>query len=314
MSYDTDTGFGFGGKAFALNQFSANESVDLTLFGSSKGERWLRFVFSLPDFERRQGKIYPLALDLSIDYDKWLQYNFFGIGLDSRFTDRIIYEREVTDISFTLSKGFTSRIVAQAGLRYKRITNSGLAGMVPLSLGLSNSFLPDQAEFLSVPASLRYDSRDSFINPSTGLVALGEVEPGVRLDSANTSSFARYGLTLQYYMVVWYPRTVMAARISYQSLNHKRLPFQGLLSVGGSSTVRWAMQERYLVRSYWLTNWELRFPLIGRLGGLVGFDAVDTMINPVVGLRFYMDTFVVRADMGFGTESTGFYLNFGHMF
>jgi hypothetical protein len=27
-----------------------------------------------------------------------------------------------------------------------------------------------------------------------------------------------------------------------------------------------------------------------------------------------MDTFVVRADIGFGKETTGFYLNFGQLF
>jgi hypothetical protein len=37
-------------------------------------------------------------------------------------------------------------------------------------------------------------------------------------------------------------------------------------------------------------------------------------VNSLVGLRFSMDTFVVRADLGFGKETTGFYLNFGHLF
>jgi hypothetical protein len=37
-------------------------------------------------------------------------------------------------------------------------------------------------------------------------------------------------------------------------------------------------------------------------------------LNAVAGLRFSMETFVVRADVGFGRESTGFYLNFGHLF
>ncbi|MDP3682437.1 MAG: hypothetical protein Q8S01_00760, partial [Ignavibacteria bacterium] len=63
LSYDTDAGFGFGGKAFFFNQILTNESFDAILFGSTKGERWLRFVFSYPDFEYRQGTIYPFALD-----------------------------------------------------------------------------------------------------------------------------------------------------------------------------------------------------------------------------------------------------------
>jgi hypothetical protein len=36
--------------------------------------------------------------------------------------------------------------------------------------------------------------------------------------------------------------------------------------------------------------------------------------NPMMGLRFYMDTFVVRVDMGFGKDTTGFFFNFEHIF
>jgi hypothetical protein len=34
----------------------------------------------------------------------------------------------------------------------------------------------------------------------------------------------------------------------------------------------------------------------------------------VAGLRFYMNTFVVRCDVGFGKETTGLYFNFGQVF
>jgi hypothetical protein len=73
-------------------------------------------------------------------------------------------------------------------------------------------------------------------------------------------------------------------------------------------------------------NSELRFPIFWRFGGILGFDAArvfpslgkvalrDWAYNSVVGLRFYMDTFVVRAEVGFGKETTGFYLNFGQLF
>ena len=71
---------------------------------------------------------------------------------------------------------------------------------------------------------------------------------------------------------------------------------------------------------------ELRFPVYWRIGGVLGVDAgkvwpslsaMDLMrwaYNPLAGLRFYMDNFVVRADVGFGSEGTGFYFNFGQLF
>ena len=50
LSYDSNTGFGFGAKAFFLNLLKLRESFDLIIFFSTKGERSLRFDFSLPDF------------------------------------------------------------------------------------------------------------------------------------------------------------------------------------------------------------------------------------------------------------------------
>src|SRR5512135_2410606 len=55
LSYDTDTGFGYGAKLFLLNLLGGNESLDAIAFQSSKGERWYRLVIALPDFELRQG-------------------------------------------------------------------------------------------------------------------------------------------------------------------------------------------------------------------------------------------------------------------
>jgi len=74
VNYDSDAGFGYGAKAFLFNQLEMNESFDLILYNSTKGERWYRFVFSIMDMQRRQGKEYPLALDLIIDYDKRISY------------------------------------------------------------------------------------------------------------------------------------------------------------------------------------------------------------------------------------------------
>jgi hemolysin activation/secretion protein len=99
-----------------------------------------------------------------------------------------------------------------------------------------------------------------------------------------------------------------------------------LLPVGGGNTLRGYPQDRYLDKTAAVANVELRFPIYWRFGGVVGYDAGKVWnslpkfdfhrwaTNPMVGLRFYMDTFVVRADVGFGKETTGFYLNFGHMF
>ncbi|MCX6601920.1 MAG: hypothetical protein NT025_10240, partial [bacterium] len=104
------------------------------------------------------------------------------------------------------------------------------------------------------------------------------------------------------------------------------LPVQVLPSIGGNSTLRGSPQDRYLDQAAALANAELRFPIWWRFGGVAGMDAGrvwhnvkelsrrDWASNPVFGLRFYMDTFVVRVDAGLGRETTGLYFNFGHAF
>jgi hemolysin activation/secretion protein len=104
------------------------------------------------------------------------------------------------------------------------------------------------------------------------------------------------------------------------------IPVHALATMGGTRTLRGYPQDRFLDETAAVLNAEIRFPIYWRFGGVVGMDAGRVFrspsaltlgrwaVNSVVGLRLYMDTFVVRADLGFGKETTGFYLNFGHLF
>jgi endonuclease/exonuclease/phosphatase family metal-dependent hydrolase len=324
LAYDTDTGFGYGLKLFALNHLRARESFDLVLFNSTKGERWYRFVFSLPDFELRQGTIYPLAIDLTVDYDKWIRNSFFGIGNRSSFSRRELYTREPLDITLTVARGVTPVFVVQAGLRYLMVRNSGYADTSAL-LALFPVAGVGRATATSVMASMRFDSRDSYINPTRGLVLQGDLEIAPRFGWTNVS-YVRVGGLVQYYTELFYPTTVLAARLWFQSHVGGDVPVQMLLPIGGNRTLRGFVQDRYLDRLAGVANLEIRFPVFWRFGGVVGYDLgkvwhtpgdIDLdrwAVNPVAGLRFVFDTYVVRLDLGFGPETTGFYLNFGHLF
>jgi len=324
LSYDTDAGFGYGAKLFALDYCGMNESFDVVLFNSSKGERWYRLAFSVPDFERRQGRVYPWALDFTVDFDKWIANSFFGVGNRSLESARETYTRAPLEISLTASRGFSHLFVAQAGIRYRSVWNSGfgagsrLAALPPAEDG-------GRATALSAFTTLRYDSRDSYINPSRGAVLECEAETAPR--SAWTSApLFRLAGWVQGYTVIFYPKTVLALRTGLQGVGGTEIPVQFLLPIGGNATVRGSVQDRYLDRVAGVANVELRFPLLWRFGGMAGMDAGKVWhsaalmdlprwaTNPVIGLRFYMDTFVVRLDCGFGRETTGFYLNFGQLF
>jgi len=331
LMYSSDIGFGYGAKFFLLNSLRRNESFDALIFFSTgvdtvEGERRYRFVFSKPDFDRRQGKAYPLAFDLLVDYDIWINNSFFGIGNGSDFEKREYYTREPFEVSLTLSRGFSPRTVGQIGSRYKTVKNFNFPPPDPESqlarlTGLSRS----RATYASLFATYRYDTRDIFTNPSRGLVLQGEVEYAPDSGLSNVA-FTRVATWLQYYSILFYPRTVFAFRLGGQALVGEDLPIQVLLPIGGSITLRGFPRDRYLDKVSAVSNAELRFPLFWRLGGVVGVDAgkvwhkpdeidfSDWAVNTVVGLRYYLQTYVVRVDIGFGPETTGLYFNFGHVF
>ncbi len=324
VSYDTDVGFGYGAKAFFLNQLNLSESFDLTVFNSTKGERWYRLVFSIPDFEYRQGKTYPLAFDLIVDYDKYIKNNFYGVGSNSSYSNLEYYTKEPFEVNMILSRGFRNNLVGQIGLKFKYIRNFNISDTSAIR-ELPSLLSSSKVNYTSVLINLRYDTRNSFINPSSGIVLQGESEMAFK-NSLTNVSFDRYAMWFQYYYMLFYPKTIFALRTSLQTLTGNNLPIQILLSLGGNNTLRGYPQDRFLDNSAALVNAEIRYPIYGRFGGTLGIDAgkvwnsiskIDLnnwAYSPVAGLRFYMDTFIVRLDVGFGKETTGVYFNFGQIF
>ena len=323
VSYDSNTGFGGGVKSFFLNQCGLGESFDAVAFASSKGERWFRLVTSFPDIEHRQGCRYPAAFDASADYDYQNMYSFFGTGNRSSYQDRLYYIHEALDIQLTLSSGFSPLTVGQAAIHFRSVRDSGfppggtLAPEYPVN--------GDAAfRFVSFLTTYRYDSRASTLNPGSGCVILGEAERSIAADRSR--DFTRLGATVQYYLPAAGKSLVFAFRGNIQSLICADPPMQLLLPIGGGTTVRGYVQDRYLDRTSSVLNFETRFPIIGRFSGMAGYDAgkvwhdIGSMdlhrwaINPVTGIRYSFPTFIARIDVGFGPEDMAVYLNFGQLF
>jgi len=324
VSYDSNTGFGFGAKAFFLNLLRLRESFDLIIFLSTKGQRWLKFTFSIPDFELRQGTVYPLSLDLLFDYDKWIAYNYFGVGNESKYEDNEIYTRDVRELNTTFSRGFSQSFVGQIALKYGRIESWGFdpeGELIHLSPGLNRPLV----EYTSLYLNLRYDKRDSYIHPTQGVVIQTDFEwaPG---KSTGNMPFMRWSVWFQYYTQILFPETILATRLGLKNINGDDLPLQMLIPLGGNRTLRGYSLGRFIDKTAGLLNIELRFPIYGRLGGLLGADAGRVWPSPehlsiynwhsnlVVGLRYYLDTYLVRIDFGISREILGIYFNFNHIF
>ena len=324
LSYDTDAGFGYGAKVVFRDRLGWRESFDVTLFNSTKGERWYRFAFSLPDAELRQGSAYPLAVDFFVDYDKWVKNSFFGVGMSSSFDAREFYTKEPLELNLALSRGFTSAVVGSAGVRFRAVRNYGFSDESTLKT-LPPELNAGRAEFASMFVQLRYDTRNSFINPASGSVLQLEYERAPASSAWNVS-FTRYAALIQYYRPLFASGIILALRYGTDVVNGDALPVQVLLPVGGNRTLRGSPQDRYLDQVAAVANVELRIPLFWRLRGVAAIDAGRVFhslseyslsrwaVNPTVGLRLHMETFVVRLDVGLGKETTGFYLNFGHLF
>jgi outer membrane protein assembly factor BamA len=319
INYDSDAGFGYGGKGFLFNYLEGKESFDLTLYNSTKGEQWYRFVFSITDLQRRQGKKYPIAFDLIADYDKWIKYkyytSFYNFLTAEHKEETLTYERETFELTALLSRGFVKDFVAELGIRFKSINSFGLD---PVKHNVYMNNITSKVKVASLIFNFRLDTRKNFINPQDGFVLEIDNEIARDIIKPPAQNFYKIGVISQSYIKLFVPNLVFANRVVLQAISD--VGYQLLLPLGGNNTLRGLPQDRYLSNSAILINSELRFPIIWRLGGIAGVDignsesTPDWIINPVAGLRFYMNNFVVRLDIGFGKETTGVYFNFGHIF
>ena len=325
-------------KAFFYDQLNSRESFDIILFNSTKGEQWYKFVFSIPDFESRQGTKFPFALDISFEYDKWKNYKLYYYGWDSESLKFINPPVEFTDLSanefietrIALNHAFQSDLTGFLAFKFKSISIYDIRRDNTLSNteNIENKLLDNPSvKYLSANLNGKWDTRNSYINPSRGLVLEVDLEYAPDLFDVN-SSFFRQAFIIRYYTEIFLKNLILASRAMEQVVISGTRSSQFLaIPVGGSNTLRGVPLDRYRFKSSIIINNELRFPIWWRFGGIAGVDigygsnkdlypdgVIDWIINPVVGLRFFMDNFIVRADVGFYKDDIGFYLNFGHIY
>ena len=178
VMYDTDIGFGYGGRVKFVDYLKKKESLDLILFNSTKGERWYVFTFSVADLEIRQGKRYGLAFDLKAEYDKFLNYSFYGFGAGTPEADETVVTHATTSLSFLFSRGFTPHLVAEAAyvvrwLRYTEPREGPLVDELAALAAAGRLFAP----YLSF--ALKYDTSDSrSIRPAASASSSRRTWPG----------------------------------------------------------------------------------------------------------------------------------------
>ena len=328
VMYDSDIGFGYGGRVKFVDYLKKKESLDLILFNSTKGERWYVFTFQIPDLEIRQGKTYGLSFDLKAEYDKFLNYGYYGLGPTTAETDRTLLTFETINVPLAFGLGLTPRLVVEAAytLRWIRYTNPRegpyVDEIMPLA-AMGRTFIP------LVSFALRYDTSDSQIHPTRGLRFILQGEAAARFLGSSGASFTRFTLDLRKYLRVFGEKDVLALRALAQAVGGESIPVFDHASLGGGNVMtalRGCPLNRFLDKGKFLVNAEYRFPLFWRLGGdvfcdtgtvwpsLGEIDLRELRAAAGLGLRFYMPDFVVRVDVAWSSEGTGLYFNFGHVF
>ncbi len=328
LMYDTDIGLGYGGRAKLVDHLKKKESLDLILFNSTKGERWYVFAFSVPDLEIRQGRAYPLSFDFKAEYDKFLNYGFYGLGPGTVDDGRTLLTYETIDLPIVFGRGLSPHLVVEAGYtlrwtRYLEPREGAFVDEIAALAAAGRSFVP-LASF-----ALKYDTSDSQIHPTRGLrlILKGEVAAGFL--GSRDASFNRLTLDFRKYLRVFGEKDVFAVRALAQSVGGGAIPLYDHASLGGGNVLtalRGFPVNRFLDKGKFLVNAEYRFPIFWRLGGnvfadagtvwpsLAAIDLGDLAADAGLGLRFYMPDFVVRVDVAWSGEGTGLYFNFGHIF
>jgi outer membrane protein assembly factor BamA len=331
FSYDSDVGFGYGGKLFLFDVIKTKESFDLILFNSTKGEQWYKFVFSIPDFESRHGKKFPISLDLVVEYDKFNKYYLYTMLYDFDLTTgsmKLIEPKtetkyEKANLGIFLSKGFLKDFTGTIGLQFKSFSFYNVQDN-PLIFYEYDRQRPEEKSYASLLLNCKWDARNSFINPKSGILAHFELEYNGEM-SSGSEKYIRMLLSFQYYKEIFVKNLIAAFRfIRETTSSFDKSSVFSKIPIGGSSNLRGYPLDRYRFGEMILVNGELRFPIWWKFGSIAGFDfatgSVDedfdnkNLINAVLGLRFFMDNFIVRADLGVSKETMGLYLNFGHLF
>ena len=326
LMYDTDIGVGYGGRGRIVNLLKIRESFDLMLFNSSKGERTYLFKFSLPDFEIRQGTSYSLSFDLWAEFSKYLKQYYYGTGPDSREEDLTYFTDEKQELQLTLGRGFSPRFVMEFQYVIRNVHYFNVEQDKPFTEGLQTVgkvFSP----FVSL--LLRYDTTDSRIQPQQGVRIV------LRGDAADdwigniNAAYIRASLDVRAYRHMFHSRSVLAVRALLQIISGSQVPLFEMLVLGGGSefsALRGFQFNRYRDLGKSLFNAEYRFPVWRRLGGNLFIDAGSVWpewsrirlrafaVSAGGGLRYNLDEFVVRFDMGFSREGWGIYFNFDHIF
>jgi outer membrane protein assembly factor BamA len=239
---------------------------------------------------------------------------------------KIDFEYERKDLSLTLGRGFTSHLVVEAGYMFRSYSPRG----IDEDHAFAAVLLKERKKYSPFAFMIfRYDTSDSQIHPRRGLRLIVQNDLASAALGNSNASFHRLTLDLRKYLLLFGRSDVFAVRFLVQKIAGDKIPLFEFPILGGGSmleVMRGFPKNRFLDKGKLLANAEYRFPIWRKLGGNVFVDAgcvwpswgkVDLgkgAVDAGAGLRYFLENFLIRMDIGFSREGTGLYFEFNHVF
>jgi hypothetical protein len=251
--------------------------------------------------------------------------SFFGIGRDTRDSDKEDYTPEQVSVSLLFERRILDDLSVGMtyGIKAHRIIKTESGGLLD-----SGDFRGTEKTLLSIPGlRLSWDSRDHAMSPQRGVFAQAEAKFS-QTGLGSDYRFTEIILDLRRYWPLG-SKGILAAQVMGKAQTGEP-PFFVLARLGGFEGLRGYLSSRYPDQSRLFARTEWRSPDIWKGLGCAVFagygdvaPSVDKLTTSAqlytygVGLRYLLsrqEKVRVRIDMGFGNGDSGFYVGLGEAF
>lgn len=344
-SYSSDTGIGFGARAFAQRLGDGEDrpiKLEAQAFGTSYGQQ---FHFVSLDVPHAFGT--RMRLELLGGYRREVAAPYYGIGNDTLPSESVAgsqyaYREEAPMVRLRMRWPIAGALSVLAGYRFIDQHVSAPPGSL---LAQQAPFGSQGGRYGELSAGLAFDTRDDELAPTRGVLLelTGRAtHPAFGSEAASAGLFAAVSVYTEIA-----PRLVLAGRFAFdatagqvpfdrlQDFGSLTTPFYLVSGVGGALTVRGLLQSEYVGPMKAIGNLELRYKaidtmLLGHRVGLAGVAFIDegrvfVPGQPIAaggvhtgvgsGLRFFFgESVLLRTDAAFAEGRTRIYADFGYNF
>jgi outer membrane protein assembly factor BamA len=313
---ETSVALGFGGGIYfrLRNQDESYNTSSVALAGFYSFKNYYSLTIK-PDIYLNQWRSRMLATLRLENQDD----SFFGVGINSRADDEVIYKYsrqqfifEFTTLGFLIKELDRGIILDLSHFEIKDVRDTDY---------VQDPVFDDnyRQDMFGIGARADYDKRDDLHYPTEGYY-LGLRFLTFRKELGSDYEYDKLIIDLRKYILTGERQTI--ANQLYSSQVFEDVPFFSMSSLGGSEIMRGYYEGRFRNRNSLIYQTEYRIMFLKKWGA-VAFANLGTVYNDVdeiklsdvkasfgIGGRFLLipeDRINLRADFGFGKDSFGFY-------